>query len=130
MFDRAINSLRNLDMIDKSDIIVACTQSEEAAAPGTAAADECSYLLAANEDGLRIFEVDRRTGTFLGTYSKIEREAIRAAGVNGCLGSFSVRLRTETERIVYETSERLYGREQKSEIARLKRFFESGFRNA
>ena len=129
MYDRAINYLKNLEMIDKEDIIVACTDcATTPTASAGACADEVHYILAANDEGLRIFDVDRRTGTFLGTYSRIVKDEITAAGINGSMGSFTLTLRTVSERLAYETNVKLYGREQKGEILRLKEYFRSGFK--
>jgi len=130
MFSRAISYLKDIDMIGNDDIVIACMDNTAKATilGGTAASGRAErYILAANKDFLSIFDVDRKTGEFLGTCTKIGSDEIKGARVNGGLISFSVKLITDSRKCTYATSNRFQGRRQKEDIEKLKELFESGF---
>jgi len=134
MFDQAISHLKNIDMIGNDDIVIACMDNVTKAtilggAIGAAIASSRAgrYILAANKEYLSIFDVDKKTGEFLGTCTKIGSNEIKGAKVKGGLGSFSVKLRTDSWKGTYATSNKFQGRHQKDDIAKLKELFESDF---
>jgi hypothetical protein len=129
--------LKNIDLIGKDDIVIACMDNVIASAvPGGTIGNQIAfsiadrYIMAVNRHSLSLFDVDKETGEFLGICSKFGRKEIIGANVRNSLGSFSVTLRTASEKRVYKTGNMFHGYLQKDNIARLKEFFESDFRNA
>jgi len=134
MLNETICRLREMELIGNDDIVITCTENHEKAQPevcersgATIFVEKGRYILAANNDCLRIFDVDRRTGSFLGIFYRIEKKEITAAAINGRSGSFCVRLITPSGKFTYATKNRLCGRDQENEIARLKEYFTSYF---
>ena len=123
-----------MELIGNDDIVITCTGNSENKAPeicersgAMILAEKGRYILAANNDCLRIFDVDARTGSFLGIFYRIEKDEITAAAVNGRSGSFSVRVITASGKFTYVTKNKLCGRDQENEIARLREYFTSSF---
>ena len=85
------------------------------------------YIVAVNKDGLRIFDVEKKTGEYLGTCSTFRTYEITEAFVKGSLGSFNVVLKTTSGNYKYQTSNKFDKYLQKEEIGKLKAFFESSF---
>jgi len=134
MYDKTISDLKNLGLIEQDDIAVACMDNITksialfGAIGGAIAQSKASrYIVVANKDSLRIFDVEKKTGNYLGTCSTFRADEIAEAFVKGSLGTFNVVLKTTSGNYKYQTSNKFDKFLQKEEIGKLKAFFESSF---
>jgi len=154
MFEQTVNELKSLNYIEQNDIVVACMRGISMkslilvlipAAIGGALAGilggmiagmivltivysmATRHILAVNENGLRIFNVNKRTKDYLGTYSEFRKDEITEASVKGSRGSFNIILRTTSGNRPYMTKNKFEKYLQVEEIERLKVFFGSAF---
>ena len=136
MYDKVISELRSSDRIGADDIVVVCMDSTTKGAllggaigAAIAASKASHYVMVANGNSLAVFDVDKKTGEYLGTGSKFEKEDVISAVVRGGLGSFSILLKTNSEKHTFSTSNKFRGYVQKDQIAKLRELFKSGYNN-
>jgi hypothetical protein len=131
MYGKTICDLKDLELIGGDDIVIVCTDDTESEYCGTLGitilAGTGSYILAANKRRLKTFDVDRETGQFLGTCTRIGAEELRSATVNNDEDRLTVKLKTSSWKCTYATNNKLHGHEQEDEILKLKEFFGTGF---
>ena len=135
IFDPTINNLKSLGHIEKDDIVIACIDQVStgtvvlfgAIGAAIASSKADTYIMAINGNGITLFDVDKKTGAYLGTQSRLTKEEIVKAGIKGGLGSFSIMLKITSEKRTYSTSNKFRGRHQKEEIEKIKEFLKSNF---
>ncbi|MCL2608174.1 MAG: hypothetical protein FWD92_06455 [Methanomassiliicoccaceae archaeon] len=88
------------------------------------------YVIAANNDSVRVFYVNRKTKKYLGLCSTLRREEINGALVKKSAGSCNIILKTASEERRYYTSNMFEKHSQKEEIEKLKTLFESAYNKA
>ena len=97
MFYDTVNFLMGRGFIKPDDLVVACMDSTAAASywgGAIAASNAGRYILAANASGVTLFDVDKKTGQYLGTCIVLNKMNILKARVSGFLGSWTLFVKT------------------------------------
>jgi len=135
MYYVTVNNLVNYGLVKQGDIVVACMDSTASGAffggaigAAIASSNASRYIMAVNEKGVSLFDVDKKTGNYLGTCSEFKKEEILKASVGGLFGSFNIILKTASGSYKFQTKNKFYGYLQKEPVARLKAAFKSGLR--
>jgi len=129
MFDQTISGLMNSDLIGREDIIFACTDYVEGVSVPFFRSS--LFVIAANNDGLSIFKVDKKTGSYSEDRSVIKINEIIKATVQEPLfgkkhaGIFTVVINTTSGNRIYSMRNKFKGHVQNEQIVKLKELFES-----
>jgi len=86
-----------------------------------------SYIMAANQDRVRVFGMDKMAGGCTGEYTEFRYQDIKKGIAGGFLGAFDVMIKTDTEKHEYTTNGKFHGHIQKEEIAKMKELLKSRF---
>jgi hypothetical protein len=138
MFEKVINELKKLDLIEQDDIVIAGMDKVSAstfvlfgAIDGAVAASGADRrIIAANKNSIRVFDVDKKTGEYLWTYSKFNKEEIRKLKAGLSLGSFGLTFKTGAGCHEYSANKKFQGYDQKEQLNKMKELFDSNFKDA
>jgi len=133
MYEDTINDLMNSGLIEKDDVVVACMDNVLKSAllfgaigAAIASSKAKRYIIAANRNSIRIFDVEKKTGNYLGTCSTFKRMEVTDAVVKG----YYITLVTTSGKFKYMSAKKFEGRSQKDDVERLSAFFKYNYKKA
>jgi len=133
MYDDTINDLRNSGLIEKDDIVIGCMDNvlKSALLFGAigaviATSKAKRYIMAANRNSIRVFDVEKKTGRYLGTYTTFKRMEVTDAVVKG----YYITITTTSGKFKYGTAKKFEGLLQKENIERLSAFLKYNYKKA
>ncbi|GHV01118.1 hypothetical protein FACS1894211_10170 [Clostridia bacterium] len=79
-----------------------------------------NYIIAADGNAIRVFDIDKQSGVYQNTFSEIKRENIKRLGVSGLFGSKIVVIKTlNAGALSFSVPAKFKGFKQKEAVARL-----------
>lgn len=132
MFDVTIQNLKGAGLIYDGDIVLVCREAPSqfayfggAIGGAIAAANAKAFILCANEREIRLFDIDKKTGEYFGTFALINRGEIKKATASTFLGSGSIIIKTFNGSHRFQFAKKMRGFVQKEASVRLKELFKS-----
>ena len=133
MYDQVINELRLSKKIGPDDPVIVCMDTPPMAAGilggavGALIASTRSghYIMAADKDGLTTFDLDKKTGTYLGTGARIEKKDIVKFNFGGALGAFNIVVKTASDKHAYSSGKKFRKYVQEEQVAKMKELFKT-----
>lgn len=134
MLEEAVLKLKTAGLIKPDDIVVACTDIVHASAGwggwigvAIAAKNLGHYLLSANRDEIRLFDVDKKTGEYLETYSPILKSEIIKAWATSYLRGKYITVKTDGDIFRFFAYNKFKGYNQKNGLVALKVFLKENY---
>ena len=122
MFENTINMLKSQGLILQDDIVVVCMESTASAGfwfgaigAAIAAAKAKYYIISANQNEIRVFDLNKKTGEYLGTFFVINKSEIQKAVFSGLFGSFNFSFKSNSVNFKYQANNR-FGINQKEQL--------------
>lgn len=121
-YDVTIDKLRAGGLIDSDELVLLSMDSASAGAAvfglvGAAIAlSNCShYIFSTNGRDLKFFDIDKKTGEYLGTLTKIERSRIRKLSISMC----TLVVKCDSGTLKYAFPKKMKGRKQKEDYKKV-----------
>lgn len=135
MFENTIAQLKSQGLINESDIVIACRDASNvgkaqfwggAIAAAAVQANAARFILAADEKSIRLFDVNKNTGDYLGSCVQFMKAEIVKAKFGG-LGTYTFVIKTATEKHLFQTTKKFYHFYQKEAVKQLKEFIKANY---
>jgi len=129
-----IQKLKIAELIKENDMIIACADAPSqwaffwgGAIGGALSAAKCKqYLMSVNTEEIRLFDLDKKTGDYLNTYSFISRSDIIKANVAGAFNAKTINIKTvKSGNLRFSTANNFKGFQQKETITTVKEFLKT-----
>lgn len=122
-FAETIDFLKAQGLIAPESEAVACTDYAVSYGGAIVAAIAMSranyYILAANENDIRIFDIDKESGIYQNTFSEIKRADVKKAAASGLFGSKVIFIKANSGSFSFSAPAKIKGFPQKEAVARL-----------
>ncbi len=134
MYLETVQRLKAAGLIKDGDIVAACEDAPSTAAffwggaigAAIAGRNRKFYILTANSDEIRLFDVDK-TGVYLNSYVPILRQDIVKAGASGLIGGKNIVIKTHAETLRFLARNKVQGNVQKESLKALQEFLKTNF---
>lgn len=134
MFEQTISELKAAALIKETDIAVVCTDTPSpmasifgAIGAAIAASKTQAYILSANENEIKLFDIDRKTCRYNNSFSLFTRENIKKLSVAG-LGGKNLVIKSTDGTTTLTLPYKFRGEAQKPEVLRLAEFLKKNYK--
>lgn len=132
MISETISNLKNSGLIKQDDIVIACMDyMADNGGPinsNMTALTIGHYILVANKDGIRLFDINKKTDEYSGICISYKNEKVIKTSISGLFGNLIIGLKTTSGYSSYSASKKFKDYSQKEDLAKLKDFLKHDFK--